>query len=328
MSFGKNLVQNKKDKDARTPYLKGGDTALSIYLDIFIALIPAAVWGVIAFGWQAAVNMAASVIGAEIGECIARFVLRRRPGGFLSSAVIGLLIPMCLPPSVKFWIPSAGAFVAVLGVKYLLGDIKLGTGRLGDYLSSVPLVWCFLRVIFPDTGVYTKPFSGGSETVEGVLSVLKRGEVPTTPVADLLLGKCAGTVGEISALILIFGGIYLLWRRVINWRVPVAFVGTAAVLTLAFPLGVDRIGMMTGNLLSGGLIFGAVFVAAVPGVAPMTDRGRFIFGAGCGALTVLFRYYGVYPEGVPFALLVMTLLSPLIDRIAAPSPFGVNKRSR
>lgn len=317
--------------ERKVPFFCAGN-ADSIYIDILISLIPLTVWGVIAFGGQVAISAAVSAAAALAGECIARFLLkRRRTGGFTSAAVTGVILPLCFPPQVAPWIIAVGAFFAVLVFKYLLGEIRCGKIglKVGDFLSPVAAAWCILRVLFPQTGEYTKSLvSEGSAASENILAVLRSGEVPSVSVGDMLLGRCSGTAGGVCALLIVFCGIYLIRQKAINWRVPAVFVGVAAIITLAFPLGVDRIGMMTGNLLSGSLFFGAVFAACLPGASPLTERGKMIYAAGCGILTVLFRYFGIFLEGVPFALLIMGVLSPLIDIFCAPRPFGYQKNKR
>ena len=157
------------------------------------------------------------------------------------------------------------------------------------------------------------------------LASLKAGEVPGTSTLDLFLGRCAGSIGEISAVLLIAGGIYLICRRVITWHIPVAYIGTVALLTLIFPKGDNALAFMLSELTAGGLMLGAIFMATDYTTSPVTSAGRLIFGAGCGCVTVFIRYFGGYNEGVSFAILMMNMLVYYIDRLTAPRVFGTKR---
>ena len=149
--------------------------------------------------------------------------------------------------------------------------------------------------------------------------------LPEETVLEMFLGICPGSIGEISALALIAGGVYLLWRKVISARIPVAYLGTVAVLTLVFSKTGDPISWMLYSLFSGGVMLGAIFMATDYATSPATAMGQIVYGIGCGALTVFFRYYGLYPEGVTYSILLMNAMTWIIDRYTAPRRFGTRK---
>ena len=309
------------------PYVRSADKASPILAEYFVAILPALTWGILAYGLPAAYNVVLSVLAALAAEAVSSFILRKkRPGGFFLAAITGALVPMCLPVNVGAAIPAAASFVAVLVIRRLLGEIVIKGYRISDLVEPVALAWCVIRLAVGESGIYFEAFAeNGAKIKETSLQVLRTGELPSMTLMDLFLGKCAGAVGEISALLIALGGVYLILRKIVSWRVPVAFLAAAALTVLVYPRGVDRVSIMAYQMLSGGLFLGAFFVAALPGASPVTDNGKLIYGAGCGILTVIFRYFGLFAEGVPFAVLVMNLLSPLIDSLTLPRPVGMKK---
>ena len=179
---------------------------------------------------------------------------------------------------------------------------------------------------------YTKPFSklplisnvGDVELVSSAtpLAVLKNGEMPTDSLFDTVLGRIGGSIGEVSAVLLIIGGIYLLIRRTIRWHIPVAYIGTVALLTLIFPQAGTTLRFVGYEIFSGGLLLGAIFMATDYVTSPVTKSGRIIYGIGCGVITVVIRYFGQYAEGVSFAIMIMNLLVWYLDMFTRPSKFG------
>lgn len=317
-----------------SPHIKHPDTTRTVMLDVIIALLPALGWGVYVFGPRALAVTLISVASALLFEFLIRLILRRPPSvGDLSAVVTGLLLGLNLPSSVSYWLPVAGAFFAIVVVKQLFGGI--GKNFLNPALAGRAFLfaWPSEMTSFPAPFEYLDwrvfSFAGNADAIAEAtpLAAYKSGAIPETPTLDLFLGRCAGSIGEISAVLLIAGGIYLLCRRVITWHIPVAYIGTVALLTLVFPkTDGSAVSFMLGELVSGGLMLGAIFMATDYTTSPVTSRGRLIFGVGCGCVTVFIRYFGGYNEGVSFAILMMNMLVYYIDRFTAPRVFGTKPR--
>ena len=312
-----------------SPHARRGVTTSRLMIDVLIALAPAAVWGVAAFGPRAALVLLLSVASALLAEFLAEKLLRRpvtlRDG---SAAVTGLLLGMNLSADVPLYIPVVGAVFAIVVVKQLFG----GIGR--NVMNPALAARVFLMLAW--TGGMTRfsaPFAYLSSGVDAVASAtplasLKGGVLPDASLADLFLGRCAGCIGEVSVLLLLAGSVYLLVRRVISWQIPVSFLGTVALLTFVFPQGgADRLSFMAASLCSGGLVLGAVFMATDYVTSPVTGAGRLIYGCGCG-LVVFIRYFGGYPEGVSFAILIMNALVWYLDMLTRPRVYGKTRGRR
>lgn len=311
---------------APSPHIKSGVTTASIMRDVIIAMIPTCIWGIYVFGWQAAVLLAVAIASSVFFEWGSAKVLKRRDTvGDLSAIVTGMLIAMNLPSSAPFWLPIVGSFVAIVVVKQLFGGI--GKNFLNPALAArvfLFLSWSDKMSSFPaihgaDIEAYATPLASLAESGESGATVL-----------ELFLGLHGGCIGEVSALLILVGGIYLVIRKVITWHIPVSYLGTVALITLLFPQGGSMfdVDFMLTQLLSGGLILGAVFMATDYVTSPVTARGRLIFGVGCGLVTVLFRYFSSYPEGVSFSILVMNALVWYIDRFTRPRIFGKSRKAR
>lgn len=311
------------------PHIKHTDTTASIMLDVIIALLPAAAWGVYVFGLRALAIMLISTGSAVLFEFLSRLLFRKKCSvGDLSAVVTGLLLGMNLPSSVSYWIPVVGAFFAIVIVKQLFGGI--GKNFLNPALAGRAFLFAWPKEMtsFPEAferlDWKTVSFAKELDSIATAtpLASLKTGAVPQVSTLDLFLGKCGGSIGEVSAALLILGGIYLLLRRVITWQIPVSYLLTVAALTFIFPSSGGMYISMISELLSGGLMLGAIFMATDYGTSPVTSGGRLIFGVGCGAVTVFIRYFGGYNEGVSFAILIMNMLVFYIDRFTKPGIFG------
>jgi len=298
-----------------SPHIKNTDTTRSIMRDVLIALVPALVWGVYVFGVNALLMPLICVVacmGFEYG--IEKLLKRPNTVADLSAAVTGLLLGLNLPANDSYFLPVVGAAFAIIVVKQLFG----GLGK--NFLNPALAARVFLFLSWPSKMTnYPAPFV--REVVDAVASATPRsgGAVSTL---DLFLGRCGGSIGEISALLLLVGGVYLLCRRVITWHIPVAYVGTVAVMSFVFAPGFFDFNYMLIELLSGGLMLGAIYMATDYVTGPVTAKGRLVFGVGCGLITVFLRRFGAYPEGVSFAILVMNSLSYYIDRFVRPRVFG------
>ena len=302
---------------ASSPHIRGNFRTNRIMLDVVIALLPAFAVGVYRFGVQALLVAAVSIVAAVAAEYLYSLITRTRNTIVDGSAVVtGLLLAMTLPVTVHLWQVAVGAVFSIVIVKALFGG--LGQNVFNPALSGralLMLVW---------------PVSVTRFAVDGVASAtpLHHMVMPALPeetILDMFLGNCPGCIGEISALALIIGGVYLVWRKVISIRIPAAYIGTVAVLTLMFTKAGTNVEWMLYNLFSGGLMLGAIFMATDYATSPVTQKGQVVFGIGCGILTVVFRYFGIYPEGVTYAILLMNACVWVIDRYTAPRRFGVVK---
>ena len=311
-----------------SPHIRGRDSVRSIMLWVIIALCPSLIAGVWLFGFKALLVVAVSVAACVFFEWGYRRLTHKSSSiGDLSAVVTGMLLGMSLGVSVPLWLPVLGAFFAIVIVKQLYGGI--GKNFLNPALAGRCFLfsWAVLMTTWVAPRSYTDFFS--LKTVDAVtaatpLAAMKGMAIPENySLMDCFLGMKAGAIGEVSAAALILGAIILLAVGVINLRIPLTYILTVAVLTFLFPRGNDRLLWMAYQLLSGGLMMGAMFMANDYTTSPATPKGDLIYGIGCGALTVLIRYFGSYAEGVSFAILIMNLLVWLIDKWTRPQRFGV-----
>ena len=321
-----------------SPHLKSTETTRSVMIEVMIALTPALLWGIYIFGLHALFLTIISVASCIGFEALTQFILKKRiTVSDMSAALTGMLIAMNMPVSVPWWIPVVASAFAIIVVKQLFGGI--GKNVVNPAMAArvfVMISWAGPMTKNPAPGALFSFFgniNGGVDAVTAAtpLASLKQGVLPRTELLDLLAGNTGGCIGEVSAVLLILGGIYLLIRKIISWRIPVAFIGTVAALTFIFPQGGERLDFMLYEILSGGLMLGAIYMATDYATSPISPTGRIVFGVGCGAITVLIRYFGGYPEGVSFAILIMNLLVWYIDNAFMPRRFGselAKKRDR
>lgn len=310
-----------------SPHIRSEATTQRIMLDVIIALLPATFAGIYFFGLRAAVLIAVTVLSCVGFEYLTRKGLRRSNTiGDLSAAVTGLLLALNLPPEFPLWMAVIGSMFAIVIVKQLFGGMGQNFVNPALAARAILLVAYGTRMTF-----WSAPLANAAQAADVVsyatpLGILKQGgELPG--LMEMFIGKIGGSLGETSALALIAGGIYLLVRGVISWHIPVIYTGTVAVL--AWVMGPT--GFLTGNplfhVLAGGLLLGAIFMATDYTTSPMTEKGIIIYAVGCGLLTVLFRVYTNLPEGVSFAILLMNIITPMIDRYTMPSRFGGGARA-
>ena len=303
---------------ASSPHIRGDFKTSRIMLDVVLALMPALIVGVIVLGIRAAVVTLISVAAAVAAEWLYAKVTKTRNTVIDGSALVtGLLLALTLPHTVPYWQAALGSVFAIVIVKALCGG--LGQNIFNPALAAR----AFLMLIFP---VGLTRFEG----LDGVTSAtpLHHMVMPALPeesLMDMFLGKCPGCIGEISALALLLGGVYLVVRKVISVRIPAAYLGTVAVVTLVFSKTDAPIDWMLYSLLSGGVMLGAIFMATDYATSPATPAGQIVYGIGCGVLTVIFRYFGLFPEGVTYAILLMNALVWVLDRYTAPRRFGDKK---
>lgn len=312
-----------------SPHIHGSQSTPSIMRDVVIALVPAFAFSLFIYGLQALFVTAISVLSCMLFELlIDRFLFRRRSTlGDWSAVVTGVLLAFNLPATISPWLVVMGALVAI-------GVGKMSFGGLGRNPFNPALVGrVFLLISFP-VQMTSFPDTTGIDAVTGatplafVKEALKSGQnlteiMPSVDLGGMLLGFKDGSLGEIGALALIIGGIYLLIRKVITWHIPVAVLGSmalfASTLWLADPT--SYVNPMF-HLFTGGAMLGAIFMATDYASSPMTTRGMIIYGIGIGVITILIRVWGAYPEGISFAILIMNACVPLINMYVKPSRFG------
>lgn len=302
---------------ASSPHVRGNFHTSRIMLDVVIALLPALAAGALALGTRAllvALNcVAAALITEEIYDLIAH---RRSTLLDGSAAVTGLLLAMTLPVSIPLWQAAIGSAFAVVVVKSLCGG--LGQNIFNPALAARAL----MMLIWPASLTRYNALGVDSVSSATPLHHMRMPALPEESLTDMLLGNIPGSIGEISALALLIGGAYLLARRVISIRIPAAYLVSVAALSLIFSRAGNPVIWMLYNLLGGGLILGAIFMATDYASSPVTPKGQWIYGIGCGALTMLFRSFGLFPEGVTYAILLMNACAWTIDRRTAPRRFG------
>ena len=303
---------------ASSPHIRGDFKSSRIMFDVMLALVPAMVVGIWMHGFRSLVVTLVSIASCVLLEWLYSVVTKTRNTVVDGSALVtGMLLAMTLPATVPYWLVVVGAAFAIIFVKALCGG--LGQNIFNPALSARG----FMMLVAP---AYMVRFEG----VDGVTAAtpLHHMVMPALPeerILDMFLGNCPGSIGEISALALLAGGAYLVYRKVISVRIPAAYLGSVALLTLIFHKTDAPIDWMLYSLFSGGLMLGAIFMATDYATSPVTAKGQVIYGIGCGVLTVIFRYFGLFPEGVTYAILLMNALVWIIDRHTAPRRFGVKK---
>ncbi len=300
-----------------SPHIKSPVSTARLMRDVLLALLAALAVGIWRLGLRSLFVTLLCVAVAVATEWVGDLLLKKRTVRDGSAAVTGLLLAMTLPPAVPYWLAAVGSLFAV-------GFVKLLGGGLGENVFNPALAArAFMLLICPvGMTVYT-----GVDAATGAtpLHHMVMPALPEESVWDMFLGNCPGSIGEISALALLLGALYLVLRRVITPRIPLAYLGTVALLTLVFHKTDAPLMWMLYSLTSGGVMLGALFMATDYTTSPVTPKGQWIYGIGCGALTVFFRYYGLYPEGVTYAILSMNALAWLLDRYTAPRRFGKAK---
>jgi len=303
---------------APSPHIRGNFRTNRIMLDVVLSLVPALLVGAWVLGARALLVTLISMAAAILTEWLYSVLTKTRNTVIDgSAAVTGMLLAMTLPATVPYWQAALGAAFAIFFVKLLFGG--LGQNIFNPALAAR----AFLLLIYP---VGLTRYAGlDGVTAATPLHHMVMPALPEESVLDMFLGNCPGSIGEVSAFALLLGGAYLIYRKVISMRIPAAYIGTVAVLTLVFPKTGDPISWMLYSLFSGGLMLGAIFMATDYATSPATPVGQVIYGVGCGIHTVLFRYYGLFPEGVTYAILLMNAFVWFIDRHTAMRRFGTGK---
>ncbi|MBR2982129.1 MAG: RnfABCDGE type electron transport complex subunit D [Kiritimatiellae bacterium] len=304
-----------------------------IMLDVIVALLPTTAVGIWMFGMPAVWTIAVCVCSCILTEALCRIAMRRESTlGDLSAVVTGLLLALNLPAGLPLWMAVAGSVFAIGICKQVFGGLGMNpfnpalAARAFMLISFTGPMTTWLRPSACigggcQAGCSATPALADAVTCATPLAFIKKGDLTQLPTLwDMAVGNMPGCIGEVSALALALGGIYLLWRKVITWHIPFSFIATAAVYSLVSGRAPAAVEIMTG-----GIMIGAIFMATDYVTSPTTAKGKLIFGFGCGLLCMLIRQFGGYPEGCSFAILIMNALCPLINRWAQPKPFGAKQ---
>ena len=313
-----------------SPHVHSSTTTQTIMRDVLIALTPALIGSVYFFGFRALTVTAVSVAACVFFEWLYCKLLKVNCKIYdLSAVVTGVLLAFVCPVTIPYWTIIFGAAFAIMLVKMLFGGLGRNivnpalAGRA--FMFSWPvLMSTWVKVGFSNAaGIFS---TADAVTAATPLANMHQGMMPEDSLMDIFLGNVGGCIGETSALLLLIGFVYLLYRKVITARIPLAYIGTVAILTFLFPMGNDRIAWMAAQVFGGGLMLGAIFMATDYVTSPVTKLGQIVYGIGCGLLTVLIRYFGGYNEGVSYAILCMNCCVVLLDRIGRPVKFGAPKK--
>lgn len=317
-----------------SPHAHSPNSTRRLMFDVCLALVPALIAAIWYFGWRCLTVVMVSVAACVFFEWAYRRIMKKENACTdLSAVVTGILLAFVCPPTIPYWVVILGALFAIVLVKQLFGGI--GQNIVNPALAARAFLfsWPLFMNTWIRSGVHPAVFSNPtSAALDGLtaatpLASMSAGKLPAEDALDLFLGQTGGCIGEVCTAALLLGGVYLLLRRVITLRIPLSYLGTVAVLAFTFPLGgANRLDWMLCQLLSGGLMLGALFMATDYTTSPVTHGGQIAYGVGCGVLTLLFRYFGSYPEGVTYAILIMNCCVGFFDKMGIPKRFGVIKK--
>ena len=300
-----------------SPHIRAKRNTRSIMLDVIIALLPATVAGVVIFGLSSLAVIGVCLASTVLSEVLFNLAVKKKQTiGDLSSIVTGLIIALNLPANVPLWQAAVSSIFAIIVVKCLFG----GLGK--NLVNPAATARVFMLVAFGSMTQAAMPQGVDATSTATPIADLAAGTTPE--IMDLLLGNTGGAIGETCKIALLIGGVYLLARKVISWHIPVAFIGSVFALSFI----VEDFNALTALawVLSGGLVFAAFFMATDYVTSPSTALGKIVFGIGAGVITVLIRFWGIYPEGVSFGILLMNILNPFICSLTARKLFGGGKK--
>ena len=300
-----------------SPHVRDRISTSCIMLDVIIALIPATVWGILRFGANAAIVVVVAVISAVLSETIFNFIVKKpNTIGDLSCVVTGLILGLNMPPEVPFFVPIVGSFFAIVIVKMLFG----GLGQ--NFMNPALAGRCFCLISFAGyMNNFTSKMSVDAYTSATPLIMLKNGN--EVNLIDMLFGYIPGTIGEISAICLLLGAIYLAVKKIIDLRISILYIVSFVIFVMIFGQGKStNLNYILGEILGGGLIFGAFFMATDYATSPITPLGKVLYGILLGILTGVFRLFGKSGESISYVILISNLLVPLIESFTIPTAFG------
>ncbi len=308
------MNENSMYTVSSSPHVKAKDTTQTIMRDVIIALLPATFAGIYFFKTKAALVILVSILSCVFAEVLWEKIFKRKVTiTDLSAVVTGLLLAFNLPPSVPLWMPVVGGFFAIIIVKQFFG----GIGQ--NFMNPALAARAFLLASWP---VEMTKWTLDGVTSATPLALLKDGQTDLPSLFNVFIGNVGGCIGETSVLALLLGGAYLMYRKIISWRIPVSFIGTTFLIMTLAGRGCSPV----YEIFSGGLMLGAIFMATDYSTSPITGTGKIIFGIGCGFITSVIRIWGGYPEGVSYSIILMNLFVPIIDKYAPRRLFGEVKK--
>ena len=313
-----------------SPHAHSPVTTQTIMRDVLIALVPALLGSIYFFGFRALLVTLVSAAACVFFEWGFSKIRKLHCKTYdLSAVVTGVLLAFVCPVTIPYWTIILGDFFAIVLVKMLFGG--LGKNIVNPALAGRAFLFSWPVLMSNWVKVGFDNAAGLLSTADAVtaatpMSAMHQGALPEESILDMFLGNIGGCIGETSALLLIIGFIYLLYRKVITARIPLAYIGTVAILAFLFPQGNDRIAWMAAQVFGGGLMLGAIFMATDYVTSPLTKLGQIVYGIGCGVITILIRYFGGYSEGVTYAILCMNACAVLLDKIGRPVKFGAPKK--
>ncbi len=333
------ILDNTMFRVSSSPHIRSKESTQRIMLDVIIALMPALFASVYYFGIKVLLVIVTSIIFAVATEAAMQKVLKRPITiNDLSAVVTGLLLAYNVPPTAPWWLVALGSIFAIAIVKHCFGGLGYNfmnpaLAARAMLLASWPARMSSAAFVSPGVNAVSaatplslfKAGMGCGNRIVITSATLASSSSTLTSLWDMFIGKIGGSIGETSALALLIGGLYLIYRGVISFRIPVTYIGTVGVLS--FILGGFHYYCFMFHMLAGGLFLGAIFMATDYSSSPMTAKGQCIMGVGAGILTVLIRFFGAYPEGVSYSILLMNVATPLIDRFTVPKKFGEVKKN-
>jgi len=306
-----------------TPHVRSKESIQSIMRDVIIALVPATAAGIYYFGLRALILIVAAIISAVFFEWLYEKITKKPVTiNDLSAVVTGLLLAMNLPASAPVWVAIVGSAFAIIFAKQLFG----GLGQ--NFINPALAGRAFLLASYPTemtTWVVPNGLAADAATYATPLAQLKNGALDAS-LKQLVIGQVGGTIGETCAIALIIGGIYLLYKHVISWKIPVIYIATVFILFAV--IGRHGMRMPVQEIFAGGVMLGGIFMATDYASSPVTPKGQVIFAVGAGLLTYLIRTFGGYPEGVSYSILIMNCCVPLIERFTEPTIFGALPKTK
>lgn len=318
-------IKDKLLTVSAAPHIRSNQSTQRIMLDVIIALIPAILGSIYFFGFNSLKILFISVTSAVVAEFLIQRVFKKESSiNDLSAIITGILLAFNLPASAPWWLPMMGSVFAIIIVKELFGGIGSNfmnpalAGR-AFLLASWPTHMSSFTGIRPDVVSQATPLAMMKYGVDAGASATVAGAQELPSVLQMFLGNIPGAIGETSALLLLLGAAYLIYRGVIDWKVPVIYIGTTAIMLLVLKVDPE---MIPVHIFGGGLILGACFMATDYASSPVTSRGRIIFAIGAGLLTAIIRVKGGYPEGVSYSILLMNVATPIIEKFTRPRVFG------
>ena len=309
-----------------SPHAHNKTTTRNIMRDVLIALLPALAGSVYFFGFRALAVTLLSMLTCFVAEKLWCKLLKQNDKTYdLSALVTGMLLAFVCPPTIAYWQLMIGDLFAIIVVKMLYGGI--GRNLFNPALAARAFLFSWPLAMSTWVKVGWENQAGlldGADAVTAAtpMAAMHRYEMPADSILDMFLGNVGGCIGETSALLLLIGFAYLLARRIISPRIPLCYIGTAAVIAFLFPMGNDRLSWMAAQVFGGGLMLGAIFMATDYVTSPITKTGQILYAVGCGLLTMVIRYFGGYNEGVSYAILIMNACVVLLDRLGRPAKFG------